>query len=255
VVAKPASPPLPDLQITPRHVAIIMDGNGRWAESRGLTRSEGHQAGAMAIRPVLERLGDHGIPIVTLFGFSTENWGRPQDEVQTILRLAARFIDDHVDELNERGVQLRHLGDLDRLPRSLQRRVRAAVDRTARNNRLIVNVAFNYGGRSDIVEAVRKLVAEGVRPEDVSEEAIAARLATAGLPEPDLLIRTGGDHRMSNFLVWQAAYAECYFTGTRWPDFDAAAVDEALLAFQQRQRRFGLVQPPAANGAAHGSET
>jgi undecaprenyl diphosphate synthase len=224
-----------------------MDANGRWAEERGLSRSEGHRAGARAIRPVLERFAAHDIPIVTLFGFSTENWGRPRAEVQTILKLAREFIDDHLEEFAERGVQLRHLGRLDELPRPLKGRVVEAVKRTAGNDRMIVNIAFNYGGRADIVEAVRRLIAEGVPPEEITEESITCRLATAGLPEPDLLIRTGGDHRISNFLVWQVAYAECYFTEVRWPDFGAADVDAALLAYEHRQRRFGLV-PSDHNG-------
>ncbi len=247
MVATPA-PSLPVLRTRPRHVAIIMDGNGRWAEERGLRRSEGHRAGASTIRPVLERFAEHRIPVVTLFGFSTENWGRPRTEVQTILKLANEFIDEHLEEFAARGVQLRHLGDLDGLPDTLQHRITTAMDRTAVNADMIVNLAFNYGGRADILDAVRRLVAEGVSPDDVTEEAITCRLATAGLPEPDLLIRTGGDHRISNFLVWQVAYAECYFTDVRWPDFAAAEVDEALLAYERRQRRFGLIQPPAENG-------
>lgn len=252
MVVKPADPPLPAIRVKPRHVAIIMDANGRWARARGLERSEGHRAGARAIRPVLERLGEHEIPVVTLFGFSTENWGRPRAEVETILRLAGDFIDEYLDELDERGVQLRHLGNASRLPRALRKRVRQAVERTAHNHRMVVNLAFNYGGRADIVDAVRQLVAEGVPPDEISEETITARLATAELPEPDLLVRTGGERRISNFLVWQATYAECYFTEVPWPDFGPADVDAALLEYSRRQRRFGLIAteheplPPAA---------
>jgi undecaprenyl diphosphate synthase len=222
-------------------VAIIMDGNGRWANARGLRRSEGHRAGAEAIRPVLERFGQHGVQVLTLFGFSTENWGRPRPEVQSILRLGGDFIDSHLGELDEAGVQLRHLGDLDRLPGWLQKRVVKAVARTRDNSQMILNLAFNYGGRADIVSAVQQLIAEGVPADEVTEEAISSRLATAELPEPDLLIRTGGEARMSNFLVWQATYSEYYFTETLWPDFGPEAIDAALVEFGNRQRRFGLV--------------
>lgn len=218
-----------------------MDGNGRWANARGLRRSEGHRAGAEAIRPVLERFGQHGVQVLTLFGFSTENWGRPRPEVQSILRLGGDFIDSHLGELNDAGVQLRHLGDLDRLPGWLQKRVVKAVERTQDNSQMILNLAFNYGGRADIVSAVQQLIAEGVPADEVTEEAISDRLATAELPEPDLLIRTGGEARMSNFLVWQATYSEYYFTETLWPDFGPEAIDAALVEFGNRQRRFGLV--------------
>jgi undecaprenyl diphosphate synthase len=237
----PSAPPLPRLHVVPKHVAIIMDGNGRWAEARGLKRADGHRAGAEAIRPVMERFGQNGVGVLTLFGFSTENWGRPRPEVQSILRLGRDFIDQHLDELDEAGVQLRHLGDLDRLPGWLRSRVAKAVERTRENTKMILNLAFNYGGRADIVEAVQAIVREGVPAEDVTEELLSSHLTTAGLPDPDLLIRTGGEARISNFLVWQATYAEYYFTETLWPDFDAAAVDAALVEFGRRQRRFGLV--------------
>jgi undecaprenyl diphosphate synthase len=253
VVVHPApSPPLPALRVRPRHVAIIMDGNGRWAQARGLKRSDGHRAGASAIRPIVERFAEHGVEMLTLFGFSTENWGRSRAEVQTILRLASDFIDRHLDELDRRGVRLRHLGSLERLPKSLQRKVMAAVARTAANERLTLNIAFNYGGRADIVDAVRRLVADGLRPEEVTEETIASYLYTAGLPDPDLLIRTGGDQRVSNFLIWQAAYAEYYFSERNWPDFGPADVDAALVEYARRHRRFGLVtsEPPEDAGEA-----
>lgn len=238
----PASPPLPALVVKPRHVAIIMDGNGRWAQARGLSRSEGHRAGADAIRPVIRRLGEHGVPVVTLFGFSTENWGRPRTEVETILRLGAEFIDTHLDELNENGVRVAHLGGTDRLPIWLRRRVRKAVEATAHNDGILVNLAFNYGGRDEILEAVRQMIADGLRPSDVTPEALEARLTTAGLPDVDLLVRTGGEQRVSNFLVWQSTYAEYYFTPKFWPEFDAGEVDAALIEFARRHRRFGLVE-------------
>jgi len=237
----PSASPLPTLHVVPKHVAIIMDGNGRWAKARGLRRSDGHRAGAEAIRPVLERFGQHGVQVLTLFGFSTENWGRPRPEVQSILRLGGDFIDTHLEELDDAGVQLHHLGELSRLPGWLQKRVQRAVEQTRNNEKMILNLAFNYGGRADIISAVQQLIQEGVPADEVTEEAITSRLATAGLPEPDLLIRTGGEARISNFLVWQATYAEYYFTETLWPDFGPDAVDAALIEFGRRQRRFGLV--------------
>ena len=241
----------PRLAALPRHVAIIMDGNGRWAEARGLGRQQGHRAGAERIRCVVERFAEHGVPMLTLFAFSTENWGRPRAEVDSLLRLAGHTIDRELAAFDEAGVRLRHLGDLDGVPERLRRKVEAAIGHTAANDRMTVNLAFNYGGRADIVQAVRRLVAEGAGPADVTEEAIASRLATAGAPPPDLLVRTGGEHRISNFLVWQAAYAEYHFTPTLWPDFGPADVDAALAEYSSRRRRFGLVP---GNGAEHAAE-
>ena len=251
MVVQPAceASPLPHVHPLPRHVAIIMDGNGRWAHARGLPRHEGHRAGAEAMRAAIERFAEHGVQIVTLFAFSTENWGRPRSEVDGIMRLAARVIDRELNKFHENGIRLCHLGDLAPLPRGLQSRVQRAIRRTAGNTRMTVNLAFNYGGRADIVEAVRQLVAEGAAPADVTDEAIARRLATAGLPDPDLLIRTGGERRISNFLVWQAAYAEYYFTPVQWPEFGPGEVDEALLEFSSRRRRFGLVPEDTGAGA------
>ena len=246
VESAPTTIPLPALVARPRHVAIIMDGNGRWASSRGLSRQQGHRAGAERIRCVLERFAQHEIPVLTLFAFSTENWGRPRTEVDFLLRLARGTIDRELEMLDESGIRLQHIGDLAPLPKTLRRKVEGAIARTASNDRMIVNLAFNYGGRADVVQAVRRLIAEGARPEDVTEEAIACRLQTTGLPSPDLLVRTGGEHRISNFLVWQAAYAEYYFTPTLWPDFGALEVDAALLEFSRRRRRFGLVPDSSA---------
>ena len=251
MVVEPAASEVASLpgEAPPRHVAIIMDGNGRWARARGLSRQRGHRAGADAIRAVVERLGEHGVPIVTLFAFSTENWGRPRGEVEYLMRLAGRVIDRELDSLDEAGIRLCHIGDLSPLPRSLKRKVEAAVARTAANDRITVNLAFNYGGRSDIVGAVRQLIAEGVAAGEVDAEAIASRLATAELPDPDLLIRTAGERRLSNFLVWESAYSEYYFTSTLWPDFGPEDVDEALREYRRRRRRFGLVPDRQAEHA------
>jgi undecaprenyl diphosphate synthase len=248
VVVNPAPTPLPlpVLAVKPQHIAVIMDGNGRWATARGLSRSDGHRAGADAIRPVIQRLAQHEVPVMTLFGFSTENWGRPRAEVETILKLGADFIDSYLDELNENGIRVAHLGGTDRLPIWLRRRVRKAVEATADNDRMLVNLAFNYGGRGEILDAVKQLIADGLKANEVTEEAIEARLTTAGLPDVDLLVRTGGEQRVSNFLVWQSTYAEYYFTETFWPDFGAAEVDAALVEFARRSRRFGLVKPDGA---------
>jgi undecaprenyl diphosphate synthase len=235
------APPLPQVAPLPQHVAIIMDGNGRWAQQRSLPRHRGHREGANNLRTVVERFTAHGVPMLTVFAFSTENWGRPRTEVEAILRLGSEFIDRHLEELDQQGVRLQHIGELERLPRALQSRVRRAVTLTQDNDRIALNVAFNYGGRADIVSAVRALVAAGATPEQITEDAISARLATADLPEPDLLIRTGGERRLSNFLVWQSAYTEYHFSSALWPDFGAADIDAALLEYSQRRRRFGLV--------------
>jgi undecaprenyl diphosphate synthase len=247
VTAQPAIP-LPRIQTLPKHVAIIMDGNGRWAEARGLSRQEGHHAGAENLHAIVERFGEHGVQVLTLFAFSTENWGRPRSEVEAIMRLASRVIDRDLMALADAGVRLRHIGDLDGLPKGLQKRVRAAIERTSDNTRMTVNLAFNYGGRADIVNAVRALIAEGATPDAITEESISAHLGTGDLPDPDLLIRTGGERRISNFLVWQAAYCEYHFTSTFWPDFGPAEVDAALLEFSRRRRRFGLVPEDDGSG-------
>ncbi len=252
VVKQTAELPIPQIRPLPQHVAVIMDGNGRWAASHDLDRSEGHRAGAENVRAVISRIAAHGVPMLTLFAFSTENWGRPDDEVQVLMTLGADFIDTHLDELHREGVRVRHIGDPEGLPETLRARVDRAVEETASNDAITVNIAFNYGGRADIVRAVQRLVAEGVSPEQVTEEAIAERLWTVGVPDPDLLIRTGAVRRISNFLIWQAAYSEYYFFEGMWPDFDAAAIDLALEDYSQRQRRFGLVPDAAAPDPADG---
>lgn len=229
----------PELVRVPQHVAIIMDGNGRWAEARNLPRSAGHRAGTENLRRVLEAVGQFGVPVLTLYAFSTENWSRPLAEVRALMGLAQRVLDRELDELHRRGVRIRHIGRRSELDEGLVRRIERAEELTRNNRALTLNVAFNYGGRADIVDAVRALVRDGVAPQDMDEAAIGARLSTAGLPDPDLVIRTAGEMRLSNFLIWQAAYAEYYSTPTLWPDFDREELYKALLAYQERKRRFG----------------
>jgi undecaprenyl diphosphate synthase len=230
----------------PRHIAIIMDGNGRWAQAHGQSRQAGHEAGAENIRTVIRRFAELGVPYLTLYAFSTENWGRPKQEVGWLMRILGRVLRREVGELHKNGIRVRHLGRIDVLAKTLQRQVREAEELTANNTRMTVCVAFNYGGRAEIVDAVRRLVADGVPAERIDEQAIAERLYTAGLPDPDLIIRTGGEMRLSNFLLWQSAYAEYYATERYWPDFHGEEIDRALAAFGSRQRRFGLTPEQAS---------
>jgi undecaprenyl diphosphate synthase len=225
----------------PKHVAIIMDGNGRWARARGLPRLAGHRAGTENIRRILEGCVEYGVKILTIYAFSTENWQRPEDEVRGLMRILEEVIRKELKELNEKGVRFRHLGRLDGLSPRLQRQVREAIELTRENSRLIVNVAFNYGGRAEILDAARGLMRDGISPEDIDEELFSRYLYTAGLPDPDLIIRTAGEMRLSNFLIWQAAYAEYYSTPIYWPDFDKEELYRALLAYSQRERKFGRV--------------
>jgi len=232
----------PPLAKVPQHLAIIMDGNGRWARARGLPRLAGHQAGTENIRPILQACVKFGVPMLTLWAFSTENWGRPEEEVKGLLRLLSQTIKRELAELHRQGVCLRHLGRLDRLPEQLQKEVREAIELTKNNSRLVLNVAFDYGGRADIVQAVRRIIADGISPEEVNEDLISRYLYTAGLPDPDLIIRTSGEFRTSNFMIWQAAYAEYYVTPTYWPDFNEDELYRALEEYARRERRFGLVR-------------
>lgn len=233
--------PYPPLQRVPRHVGVIMDGNGRWARRRGLPRIAGHRAGTENLRRVLRAAVEFGIQYLTIYAFSTENWGRPESEVQALLSILERVIDREVPKLHEQGVRLCHLGRLERIPAKLEKRVREAIELTKDNDRLVLNVAFNYGGRAEIVDAVRQIIADGILSGDVNADRIDEYLYTAGQPDPDLIIRTSGEMRLSNFLIWQAAYAEFYTTPTLWPDFDKEELYEALQDFDQRERRFGLV--------------
>ncbi len=223
----------------PNHVAIIMDGNGRWAKQRGLPRLEGHQAGVQNVRPVIKCLNQYQIKYVTLYSFSTENWNRPEDEVTGLLHLFEESIHKYVSELHENGIKLRHLGHLDKFPQSLQSAINKAIELTKNNTRMTLSFALNYGGRLEILDAVRHIIAEGIPLEKIDEKLFNSYLYTAGLPDVDLLIRTGGEFRISNFLIWQAVYSEYYFTEVLWPDFNQKELKKALLAYSQRQRRFG----------------
>lgn len=239
--------PRVQLPVIPQHVAIIMDGNGRWAQQRGLPRLVGHRAGTENVRRILRACVEYGIKILTLYAFSTENWSRPREEVEGLLTLLSQVIERELDELRKNDVQLRHLGTLNGLPDNLQKRIREAVAATASGKRIIVNVALNYGGRREILEAVKRMMQEGVSADQVTEQALAEYLYTAGLPDPDLIIRTAGEMRLSNFLIWQAAYAEFYSTPTYWPDFGPEELYQALLAYGQRVRKFGGL-PNAGTG-------
>ena len=225
----------------PYHLAIIMDGNGRWARSRGLPRLAGHRAGTENIRRILEGCVEHGIKILTLYAFSTENWGRPSAEVRGIMRILEQTIDRELLELHQQGVQLRHIGRLEGIAQKLKQRVHEAIELTEDNDCIILNVAFNYGGRAEILDAVRHIVEAGVDPEQLDQTLFSQYLYTAGLPDPDLIIRTAGELRVSNFHIWQGAYAEYYATPTYWPDFDEEELGSALLEYVRRERRFGLL--------------
>jgi undecaprenyl diphosphate synthase len=234
-----ASEPFIAPEDLPRHVAIIMDGNRRWARQRELPELDGHSAGVEAIREVLRQAVRRGVPVLTLYAFSRENWARSDDEVAGLFSLLEAAVRSETDELRRQGVRVRLLGRLDELPDETRRSIGEALDATADGDRLTLNIAFNYAGRTELVDAVRRLIAAGATPESIDEAAVSAALYTAGLPDPDLVIRTGGEQRLSNFLIWQSAYAEFYFCEALWPDFGPAAFDAALLEFARRQRRFG----------------
>lgn len=225
----------------PQHVAIIMDGNGRWAKKRKLPRSAGHRAGAENLRRVINNCVEFGIKYLTIYAFSTENWGRPRSEVRALMKIFARVLDQEIDDLNAQGVCLHHLGDLEGVEPSLQKKVRRALELTQNNDRLILSVAFNYGGRAEILHAVKHMLADGLTPDTLTEELFNSYLFTTGLPDPDLVIRTSGELRISNFLIWQAAYAEYYPEPAYWPDFGREELYQAIVAFNERDRRFGLV--------------
>ena len=227
----------------PRHIAFIMDGNGRWAEQRGLPRIEGHQAGIENARSIIKHLDQHRIKCVTLYAFSTENWSRPEDEVSGLLHLLEEAIDRESLELHRKGIRLRHIGRLEGVSPGLEQAMNRAIELAKNNTGMTLSFAFNYGGRLEILDAVRRLIIEGVPPRNIDEKLFGSYLYTAGLPDVDLVIRTGGEIRTSNFLMWQSAYSEYYFTPLLWPDFSEGELDKALLSYSQRQRRFGGLQP------------
>ena len=236
---EPDSVPLLAPDELPGHVAIIMDGNRRWARQRGLPELDGHAAGVEAIRELLRHVVKRGVPVLSLYAFSRENWARSDDEVHGLFGLLEQAIRSETAELRSQGVRVRLLGRMDELPEETRRSIDEALGETSAGSRLLLNVAFNYAGRTELVDAVRRIVASGVAPQQIDEAAISAALYTAGLPDPDLVIRTGGEQRLSNFLIWQSAYAEFYSCDVLWPDFGADAFDAALLEFARRTRRFG----------------
>ena len=229
----------------PVHVAIIMDGNGRWAQARGLPRTAGHKRGAEAVKRVVRAAGEMGIRYLTLFGFSAENWQRPESEVRDLMALLRFYLTNDVRELEEGGVRLKVIGDLSRLPNDTVEMISDAEERTKRNDKLILTIAISYGSRQELVDAARQLavrVQEGaLSPDDIDEQLFADQLYTHEIPDPDLLIRTSGEQRISNFLLWQSAYTELVFTETRWPDFGAAELDDAVAEFRRRERRYGAI--------------
>ena len=236
----------------PAHVAIIMDGNGRWATSRGLPRLSGHEAGTENIRRITTAAGELGVKYLTLWAFSTENWKRPKDEVEGILQILSDAIDVETSALHERGAQLRHIGSLEGLSPDLSESIRNAVNLTRDNDAIVLTLAFNYGGRAEIVRAVQRIVEDGAPADRITDELISRYLYTADMPDPDLVIRTSGEFRTSNFLIWQAAYAEWHFTPVLWPDFDAEHLRQAIEDYQHRERRFGGIGSPSRSSDSTG---
>lgn len=233
----------------PQHIAIIMDGNGRWAEKHFLPRLAGHQAGTENLREIIKACVEFGVKYLTVYAFSTENWKRSPDEVSGLLKILAESLEKELGELHKQGLQLRHIGRLERLNAELSQKIREAIELTRNNQRLILSIAWNYGGRDEIVYAVEQIIQEGIKSNEVDEETISRHLFTANLPDPDLVIRTSGEMRTSNFLPWQTAYSEWYFTPILWPDFKKAELEKAIQAYQQRERRFGGRIPAQADEA------
>lgn len=234
--------------VGPRHVALIMDGNGRWAKARGLPRSFGHRAGVQALKRTVRAAPDFGLECLTVFGFSTENWRRPADEVSELMGLVRAYVESDLERLVREGVRLRVPGRREGLPEDIAEIVARAEARTAHNDRFLLQVAFNYGGRADIVDAARRFAASGADPETLDEAAFEGLLSTAGAPPVDLIVRTSGERRLSNFLLWEAAYAELLFQDVLWPDYGPEALGEAVSEFRRRERRFGGIEPARAAG-------
>jgi len=246
---KPKSKDIP--KKIPTHIAIIMDGNGRWARARGLPRIAGHRAGTENLRRVIEACVEFGIKYLTIYAFSTENWGRPQKEVQGLMKIFEEVVDRELQELHDQGVQLRHIGRLDRLKPNFREKVLHAIEYTKDNDRLILNIAFNYGGRDEIVCAIQHMIRAGVKAEEVTDELVNQYLFTVGVPDPDLIIRTSGELRASNFLIWQGAYSEWLFPSTYWPDFDKEELRRALEEYNRRERRYGLISKTKEDTPSH----
>jgi undecaprenyl diphosphate synthase len=232
-----------NLKHLPQHVAIIMDGNGRWAKQRGLPRLVGHKQGVNTAQKVVEIFLGYKIPYLTLSSFSTENWDRPRVEIDGIFQILEERLEKGIKFAQKNGIKICHLGKPDGLPLRLQEKVKRALKLTQNNSRMTMSLAFNYGGRDDIVEATKALILERISPQDINENVLSQYLYTAGIPDPDLIIRTGGEMRLSNFLIWQSAYAEIYFTPVLWPDFGKREINKSLIAYSQRQRRFGGLPP------------
>lgn len=228
----------------PQHIAIIMDGNGRWAEARGLPRLQGHKAGTENLREIIRGCVEQGVKYLTVYAFSTENWGRPKEEIDGLMTILELYLDQEIDELCREGVRICHLGRLEAMPEKVRKKVEKSMEITCGNTRLVLNVAWNYGGRDEIVYAIQNILKDQVTPAEVTEELVSNYLFTRNCPDPDLIIRTSGEMRISNFLIWQSAYAEWYVTPTLWPDFNKAELAEAIAIYGQRDRRFGKVSNP-----------
>lgn len=245
----------PKDQTVPRHVAIVMDGNGRWAKRRFMPRGMGHKAGVDALVTVVQAAADRGIGFLTVFAFSSENWKRPEEEVSGLMSLLIVALSKHLTKLRTDGVQIRVVGDLAGVSPKVRQALLDACEATAHNERLVLTVAFNYGGRWDVLQACRRIVADGLSPDRIDEATMSRYMAMSYAPDPDLFIRTGGEVRLSNFLLWQSAYAELVFTDCLWPDFDGRELDKALETFRRRERRFGDVgqddEPPASGLAVN----
>jgi undecaprenyl diphosphate synthase len=234
----------------PYHLAIIMDGNGRWAKARGLPRLAGHRAGTENLRRILRACVKHGIKILTLYAFSTENWGRPAEEVRGLMTILEQVIEHELRELHQEGVRINHIGRQAGISPRLQKKIKQAVELTSANTTLTLNVALNYGGRQEIIDAIRRIIQDGLAPEQIDDALLSQYLYTAGQADPDLIVRTSGEMRVSNFLIWQGAYAELYVTPTYWPDFDEKELQLALDHYASRERRFGLVAGQTSPSAA-----
>lgn len=232
----------------PQHIAIIMDGNGRWAKARGLPRLAGHRAGTENLRNIIRACVEFGVKYLTIYAFSTENWGRPQEEVSGLMGIFDEVFERELAELHKQGARLNHIGNLEQVRPSLQEKIRKGMETTKDNDRIVLSVAFNYGGRDEVVQAVRSIVKDGLQPDQISEETLSRYMFTAGIPDPDLVIRTSGEQRTSNFLLWQAAYAEWIFPQTYWPDFGREELLKAITDFSQRERRFGGLVNEGENG-------